>query len=144
MIIPVNNHKALVAESRRSEGVDANMGGEDGVLIYTVDTSIGHMQGTQKVHLPDGRDPGPFSYGVWSDALLAVGARPTVEGTTIEVLQTGDYDRIRFSKAALAETTATTTTITTTTFPPATETAGIQDGTFATCRSFLTPNDAQT
>ena len=141
MIIPVNNHKALVAESRRSEGVDANMGGEDGVLIYTVGTSIGHMQGTQKVHLPDGRDPGPFSYGVWPDALLAVGDRPTVEGTTIEVLQTGDYDRIRFSKAALAETTATTTT---TTVPPATETAGIQDGTFATCGSFLTPNDAQT
>ena len=138
MIIPVNNHKALVAESRRSEGVDANMGGEDGVLIYTVDTSIGHMQGTQKVHLPDGRDPGPFSNGVWPDALLAVGDRPTVEGTTIEVLQTGDYDRIRFSKAALAETTATTTV------PPATETAGIQDGTFATCGSFLTPNDAQT
>ena len=138
MIIPVNNHKALVAESRRSEGVDANMGGEDGVLIYTVDTSIGHMQGTQKVHLPDGRDPGPFSYGVWPDALLAVGDRPTVEGTTIEVLQTGDYDRIRFSKAALAETTTTTTV------PPATETARIQDGTFATCGSFLTPNDAQT
>ena len=138
MIIPVNNHKALVAESRRSEGVDATMGGEDGLLIYTLDTSIGHMQGTQKVHLPDGRDPGPFSYGVWPDALLAVGDRPTVEGTTIEVLQTGDYDRIRFSKAALAETTATTTV------PPATETAGIQDGTFATCGSFLTPNDAQT
>ena len=141
MIIPVNNHKALVAESRRSEGVDANTGGEDGVLIYTVDTSIGHMQGTQKVHLPDGRDPGPFSNGVWPDSLLAVGDRPTVEGTTIEVLQTGDYDRIRFSKAPLAETTATTTT---TTVPPATETAGIQDGTFATCGSFLTPNDAQT
>ena len=117
------------------------MGGEDGVLIYTVDTSIGHMQGTQKVHLPDGRDPGSFSYGVWPDALLAVGDRLTVEGTTIEVLQTGDYDRIRFSKAALAETTAATTT---TTVPPATETAGIQDGTFATCGSFLTPNDAQT
>jgi|TARA_B110000263_G_scaffold244814_1_gene253393 hypothetical protein len=80
----------------------------------------------------------PFSYGVWPDALLAVGDRLTVEGTTIEVLQTGDYDKIRFSKAALAETTATTTV------PPATETAGIQDGTFATCGSFLTPNDAQT
>jgi len=32
---------------------------------------------------------------------LAVGDRLTVEGTTIEVLQTGDYDRIRISKAAL-------------------------------------------
>ena len=100
VIIPINDHKAVVAESRRSEGVDANMGGAGGVLVYTVDTSIGHMQGTQKVQLPDGRDPGPFSYGAWPDALLVVGDRLTVEGTTIEVLQSGDYDRIRISKAA--------------------------------------------
>ena len=86
----------LVIESRHGMGVDSSLGDNKGVLVYTVDTSLGHFEGPHKIRLPVGRDPSQQSWP-WPDALLKIGDEIVVEGLTIELLQTGDYDRIRIS-----------------------------------------------
>ena len=86
----------LVIESRHGMGVDSSLGDNKGVLVYTVDTSLGHFEGPHKIRLPVGRDPSQQSWP-WPDALLKIGDEIVVEGLTIELLQTGDYDRISIS-----------------------------------------------
>ena len=97
-IIRINDHTAVVIESRRGLGVDQRLGDHAGILVYTVDTSVGQHQGPLRVQLPEGRSL-ERTYGQgWPDALLRLGDSVTVEGLTIELAQSGEYDRVRITK----------------------------------------------
>ncbi len=92
--VPLSDHEVIVVESRRKIGYDARTEqpfpngtreslpalGPEGVLVYTVDASIGSGQIPIKVVDNDG-------YGVFDDyPLLAVGESVTVRGYTIAVI----------------------------------------------------------
>ncbi|MEO0898253.1 MAG: cadherin domain-containing protein [Bacteroidota bacterium] len=83
-IVPLDARTALVMECRRKEGVDLLMG-EEGLLVYLVDTSIETGNGPIKV-LPN---PQP-------DAPLAQGEEFNYKGISIKVLQAEDKaDKVR-------------------------------------------------
>ena len=97
-IIHINDHTAVVVESRRGLGVDQRLGDHAGILVYTVDTSVGQHQGPLRVQIPEGRSlERTYSQG-WPDALLRVGDSVAVAGLTIELIQSGEYDRVRISQ----------------------------------------------
>ncbi len=97
-IISLDEHTAVVVESRRGLGVDWRLGDDAGILVYTVDTSVGQHRGPLHVQLPAGRSLGRISGRSWPDALLRVGDSVTVLGLTVELLQSGEYDKVRLSK----------------------------------------------
>ena len=101
--------------------------GTSGVIVYTHDTSIQDHNGQTRLQVPEGRinDKGnsscPITVCTWADRddpfilwdsnddnavmvetgydpLLRLGDSVTVEGVTIELTQSGDYDRVRISK----------------------------------------------
>ena len=82
-IIPLNEKKIVVIESRRAVGYDIDLE-KDGALVYTVDTSIGSGEGTLVVYPVLENDP--YRY----QSPLAVGQRVTLEGVTITVLDATD------------------------------------------------------
>jgi len=96
-IISLDEHTAVVVESRRGLGVDWRLGDHAGILVYTVDTSVGQHRGPLHVQLPEGRSLGRISGRNWPDALLRVGDSVTVLGLTVELVQSGEYDRVRIS-----------------------------------------------
>jgi len=93
-MIPINDQKLIVVESRREEGYDANLGnnavgyydnegirrrgwqrdyGTSGVIVYTHDTSIQDGNGQTRLQVPEGRinDKAnascPISVCTWAD-----------------------------------------------------------------------------
>ena len=97
-IIRINDHRAVVVESRRGLGVDHRLGDHAGILVYTVDTSVGQHQGPLRLQIPEDRSL-ERTYGQgWPDALLRVGDSVAVAGLTIELIQSGEYDRVRISQ----------------------------------------------
>lgn len=96
-IVRINDHLAVVVESRRGLGVDIELGDARGIIVYTVDTSLRTHQGPHRIQLPEGHVLAQHGH-IWPNALFGVGDRVLVEGVTIELLQTGDYDRIRISR----------------------------------------------
>ena len=56
VIVPTGRYTAVVIESRRAEGIDKNMV-KEGVLVYTVDTSIATGYGPIKVQNLQPNDP---------------------------------------------------------------------------------------
>ena len=56
VIIPTGRTTSLVIESRRAEGIDKNMV-KQGVLVYTVDTSVGSGYGPIRVQNAQPNDP---------------------------------------------------------------------------------------
>ena len=96
-MIRIDDHTAAVVESRRGLGVDWRLGDDAGILVYTVDTSVGQHQGPLHLQLPKDRSLQRTHEG-WPDALLRVGDSVTVAGLTIELVQSGEYDRVRISQ----------------------------------------------
>jgi hypothetical protein len=97
-IIRLDDHTAVVVESRRGLGVDWRLGDHAGILVYTVDTSVGQHQGPLQLQIPEDRSL-ERTYGQgWPDALLRVGNSVAVAGLTIELIQSGEYDRVRISQ----------------------------------------------
>ena len=97
-IISLDEHTAVVVESRRGLGVDWRLGDHAGILVYTVDTSVGQHQGPLHVQVPEGRSLGRFAGIGWPDALLRVGDSVTALGLTVELVESGEYDRVRISR----------------------------------------------
>ena len=97
-IIRIDDHTAVVVESRRGLGVDHRLGDHAGILVYTVDTSVGQHQGPLRLQLPEDRSLGRTYGQGWPDALLRVSDSVTVAGLTIELVQSGEYDRVRISQ----------------------------------------------
>ena len=97
-IVSLDEHTAVVVESRRGLGVDWRLGDHAGILVYTVDTSVGQHRGPLHVQVPEGRSLGRFAGIGWPDALLRVGDSVTALGLTVELVESGEYDRVRISR----------------------------------------------
>ena len=97
-IIRINDHSAVVVESRRGLGVDWRLGDQAGILVYTVDTAIGQHQGPLQLVVPRDRSLGRTGGQTWPDALLRIGDHVTVEGLTVELVRSGEHDQVRISR----------------------------------------------
>ena len=80
VMVPIDNAKGVLVESRRALGYDKNIL-KSGALIYTVDTSIASGAGPIVVYPILENDP------YRDQSPLAVGESVTVEGVTITVLE---------------------------------------------------------
>ncbi|MCB9144242.1 MAG: hypothetical protein H6635_02655 [Anaerolineales bacterium] len=83
VMIPVNESKVVVVESRRPVGYDAGLS-KSGALVYTVDTSIASGEGTLVVYPILEGDP------YRNQSPLAVGETVTVDGVTVTVIDASD------------------------------------------------------
>lgn len=95
-VVPLSKTEAIVIESRRALRYDSNIGSaSEGVLIYTVDTSISSGFGPMRVV---GR---PGSTDIWfRDAPLKLNESRTVDGYTIEVVKSDEFgDVVKVSKS---------------------------------------------
>lgn len=92
VIVPVGETKAVVIESRRQQGVDANLT-KTGALVYTVDSSIQSGRGPVKVFPAGGASDSWFA-----QSPRAAGESVTVEGVKVEVVSsTSSGDTVRVS-----------------------------------------------
>ena len=97
-IVRVNDHTAVVVESRRGLGVDWRLGDQSGILVYTVDTAIGQHEGPLQLAVPHHRSLGRTGGQTWPDALLHIGDHVTVKGLTVELVRSGEHDQVRISR----------------------------------------------
>ena len=88
VVIPLSDYKAIAVESRRSHGYDQNLGSlNEGVFVYTIDTTIPYRYSTMKLI------PSPSAKDMeWKrDAALKVGESITFEGWKITYVETGSF-----------------------------------------------------
>jgi hypothetical protein len=102
-IFPVSASRAVIVESRRETIYDEKTTrSRNGVIVYTVDTTINHGEGTLSLVPPQGRGlyyPYPGSAGQPQlDAMLYVGNSVSVEGLTITLNASGDTDLVSVKK----------------------------------------------
>ena len=153
VMIPVNERKVIVVESRRAVGYDSDLGdlavgvtasdgkerrgyleqfGTSGIIVYVYDTGEFQHNGPADLQVPVGRpaefrhisekfsvvnnqwgwntspddpwlrwdpeDPESVLIEAFYDPILRLGDSVTVEGVTVELVEWGDYDRVRISK----------------------------------------------
>ncbi|SFC56561.1 DUF4214 domain-containing protein [Massilia yuzhufengensis] len=93
-MVPLSSTKILVMESRKSEGYDRIAAGNEGVLVYTVDMTVGTLKGGYRTVRRSGSvDPN------FEDAALRAGDSVTVEGVTVTVTASGkDGDTVKLSR----------------------------------------------
>src|SRR5471032_736751 len=93
-MVPLSGSKILVMESRKNEGYDRIPAGHEGVLVYTVDMTLGTLGGGYRTQRRGGSTDATFE-----DAALHVGDSVEVEGVTVAVTETGaDGDTVRVSR----------------------------------------------
>ena len=106
-IIPISQTKAVLVEARRETKFSCNMPTpSNGVLVYTLDTTLGHNEDFLIPIYPSGRNlEKPTCGGVAAnytpqmrDMLLHEGQSITVDGVKVEVLLHGNSDKIRITK----------------------------------------------
>ncbi|NNG23735.1 hypothetical protein [Telluria aromaticivorans] len=92
-MVPLSSTKILVMESRKNEGYDHIASNNEGVLVYTVDMTIGTLKGGYRtVRRPGSIDP------AFEDAALRVGESVTVDGVTVTVTASSkDGDTVKVS-----------------------------------------------
>jgi M6 family metalloprotease-like protein len=92
-MVPLSASKILVMESRRNEGYDVIANGHEGVLVYTVDMTLGTLAGGYRTQRRVGSTDPNFE-----DAALHAGDSITVEGVTVTVTASStDGDTIKVS-----------------------------------------------
>jgi len=84
VMIPLSDSKILVAESRRASTLDNFSRTKEGLLVYTVDMTIGQLGGGYVTI----RRPGSTS-PEFLDAALQQGDSVTIDGVTITVTKSG-------------------------------------------------------
>ena len=95
VMIPLSGSKILVAESRRASNLDNFIKTKEGLLVYTVDMTIGQLGGGYVI-IPR---PGSTDKDYFLDAALQQGDSVTVGGVTITVTKSGaNSDTISVSK----------------------------------------------
>jgi M6 family metalloprotease-like protein len=103
VVVPVSESKALIIESRRETKFSCTMPTKkNGVLAYLYDATKSHGENFLIPFAPSGGpDEGSSNCPVsqFPDPLLRAGEKFKVEGVTIEVLESKEFDRIRISKA---------------------------------------------
>ncbi len=93
-MVPLSTSKILVMESRKLEGYDTMQPSEQGVLVYTVDMSIGQLGGGY-VTRPRA---GSTDRSGFRDAALRAGDSVTVEGVVVTVVEsTSNGDKIKIA-----------------------------------------------
>ena len=105
-IIPINESKAVIIESRRVTKFDCTTPTpRNGVLVYIFDAKLGHGEPFLIPVAPAVRALEKDSCGSQNrksdptrDLLLHEGDKVTVEGITVEVLLHGNYDKVFVSK----------------------------------------------
>ena len=79
-IVPLSTTKSLVLESRKRESYDTVAAGREGVLVYTVDMTVGQLKGGYRTQRRNGSTLANFE-----DAALRTGDSITVEGFNVSV-----------------------------------------------------------
>lgn len=102
VMIRISETQALVVESRRPTKYDLQTNqSREGIVVYTVDTTLGHGQGYLRLIAPEGRElvnPGFRSVDLQYDAVLYESDEVVFNGLTIRVHKLGDKDTIVISK----------------------------------------------
>jgi len=101
-----------------------NQFGSEGLIVYTYDTAVFNGSGPARLQIPEGRasdwkmpsepywgndpdspwlawdpdNPGNIFVEALPDPLVRLGDKVTVEGVTIELIESGESDRVRISK----------------------------------------------
>ncbi|MCB0033427.1 MAG: hypothetical protein KDE51_05390 [Anaerolineales bacterium] len=89
VMVPLSGTKMVVVESHRAEGY------KEGALVYLIDSAVNTGAGPVRAYPNRGTDT--------DDAPLVVGESVTVEGVTIEVLEsTNSHDLVRVTRGATA------------------------------------------
>jgi len=119
VIIRFSGTRALVIESRRETKFNLrNNVVDDGVLVYEVDTTLGHgeipiipVKRSRQLSVDPGGDRNPPYF----DALLSEGQVLRYENLYVKVLHSGLRDTVRVSSVELLESAPSTTTTSTST-----------------------------
>lgn len=97
VVVALGPTRALVAEARTATGLDAGIR-KEGVLVYTVDTSVQSGFGPVRVSPADSPDPA-VGYATFFDAPRAAGESVDVEGIRVTVVSR-DADGFRLELSA--------------------------------------------
>ena len=104
VVVPISETKALIVESRRETKFSCKMPTKkNGVLAYLYDATQSHGENFLIPVTPKGRSAEGSSdcpVNQYPDPILHEGEKINIEGVTIEVLESLNYDRIRISKAS--------------------------------------------
>ncbi|CAN1644569.1 hypothetical protein MCERH3_00425 [Candidatus Nanopelagicaceae bacterium] len=101
-VFPLSDTKALIVESRRETKFSCTMPTKrDGVLVYTLDTTLSHGENFLKPIAPEGRrnetsmdcQVEPFP-----NPILYKGEKIATEGLSIEVIDSKNFDKVRISR----------------------------------------------
>ena len=102
VVVPLTQTKALVIESRRESKFSCDMPSKrNGVLAYLYDATLMHGEDFLKPVTPLGRNPESSSncpVSPFPNPIIYKGEKIDVEGVTIDVLDSLNYDKIRISK----------------------------------------------
>ena len=101
-MIKISPTKIIAVESRRPASYDCKAPtNRAGVLVYIVDATVGHGEGTQTLIPPAGRGLVRNDCGTPGilDAILDVGNSVTTNGVTVKLIKSDKYDTVEISKA---------------------------------------------
>jgi M6 family metalloprotease-like protein len=101
VVIPLSTTKAIVIESRRETKFSCQMNPtQNGTLAYIYDATLSHGEDFLVPIAPSGRSivSSPCPTSPMIDSLLRTGDKISVDGITIEILLSGNFDKIRISK----------------------------------------------
>ena len=102
IVIPVSQTKAVVVESRRETKFSCVMPSKrNGVLVYTYDATLSHGQDFLKPIGPAGRVIEYSSNCLvvgYPNPILYKGQKVTVEGVTVEVIDSLNFDKVKLSR----------------------------------------------
>jgi M6 family metalloprotease-like protein len=104
-MIKISPTKIIAVESRRPASFDCpDPTNRPGVLVYIVDATIGHGEGTQTLVPPASRGL-PSRFGTRCatpgilDAILNAGDSVTTNGVTVKLVKSDKYDTVEISQA---------------------------------------------
>jgi hypothetical protein len=102
VVIPVSETKAVVIESRRENKFSCKMPSKrNGILVYTYDATLMHGEDFLKpVTIEGRRSEGSSNCMVqpYPNPFLYKGEKISIDGITVEVIDSLNYDKIRISK----------------------------------------------
>ena len=102
VVVPTSETKAVVIESRRETKFSCQMlSKRNGVLVYTYDATLMHGENFLKPVTPEGRaneNSSNCPVVPYPNPILYKGDKISVEGVTIEVVDSLNYDKIKISK----------------------------------------------
>ena len=101
VMIRLSPTKLVAIESRRPSKFDCQHStNRAGVLVYTVDATVGHGEGTQSLIAPTGRVVIQTSCHTPAilDAILNQGDSVTTNGITVKLVKSAIYDTIEISR----------------------------------------------